>query len=125
MSPDHQADFRDTAVQTDLKLLTLPPPKEFLWQYVYSTPLARMVANVDEKARTALERDVIEEWQDFEADGSLIYHQRIAVASARKQAFSGGFSTILPYPVTIRFQVQTSFISTRHPPFVGDWCWPP
>lgn len=84
MSPDHQADFRDTAVQTDLKLLTLPPPKEFLWQYVYSTPLARMVANVDEKARTALERDVIEEWQDFEADGSLIYHQRIAVASARK-----------------------------------------
>ena len=80
----NEADFRDIAVQADLKMLTLPPPKEFLWQYVQSTPLGGMVANVDEEALAALERDVVEEWQDFEADGSLTYHQRIVVASARK-----------------------------------------
>jgi ubiquinone/menaquinone biosynthesis C-methylase UbiE len=79
-----EADFRDIAVQADDKMLTLPPPKEFLWQYVHSTPLAGMVANVDEDALAALERDVVKKWQDFEENGSLMYQQRIVVASARK-----------------------------------------
>jgi hypothetical protein len=65
-------------------MLTLPPPKEFLWQYVYSTPLAGIVAKEDEEARTALEREVVNRWQDFEEDGNLMYQQRIVAASARK-----------------------------------------
>lgn len=79
-----EAAFRDIAVQANNKLLTLPPPKEFLWQYVYSTPLAGVVANVDEDVLTALEREVVETWQDFQDDGSLMYQQRMVVASARK-----------------------------------------
>jgi ubiquinone/menaquinone biosynthesis C-methylase UbiE len=78
------ANFRNIAIQADQKTLTLPPPKEFLWQYVHSTPLAGMVAQVDEEARAALERDVVKQWQDFEEDGSLMYQQRMVVASARK-----------------------------------------
>jgi ubiquinone/menaquinone biosynthesis C-methylase UbiE len=79
-----EADFRDIAVQADYKMLTLPPPKEFLWQYVYSTPLAGMVAKVNAEALAALERDVVKKWQDFEEDGNLMYQQRVVVASARK-----------------------------------------
>jgi ubiquinone/menaquinone biosynthesis C-methylase UbiE len=79
-----EADFRDIAIQADQKILSLPPPNEFLWQYVHSTPLAGMVAKVDEAARAALERDVVKQWQDFEEDGSLMYQQRIVVANARK-----------------------------------------
>jgi ubiquinone/menaquinone biosynthesis C-methylase UbiE len=78
------ADFRDIAVQADHKMLTLPPPREFLWQYVHSTPLAGMVAKVDEEALAALEREIVKKWQDFEEDGSLMYQQRIVVASAWK-----------------------------------------
>jgi len=79
-----EADFRDIVVQADNKVLTLPPPKEYLWQYVGSTPLAGIVANVDEKSLAALERDVIDKWQEFEEEGHLIYRQRIVTASARK-----------------------------------------
>jgi hypothetical protein len=66
------------------KMLILPPPQEFLWQYVHSTPLAGVVAKVDEEVLAALEREVVEKWQDFKEDGTLMYQQRIVVASARK-----------------------------------------
>lgn len=79
-----KADFRDIAVQANNKMLTLPPPKEFLWQYVHSTPLAGVVAEVDEEVLATLQREVVKEWQDFEEDGTLMYQQRIVVASARK-----------------------------------------
>lgn len=76
--------FRDIAVQANNKVLNLPPAKQFLWQYVHSTPLAGVVANAAEKDLAALERDVVEEWQDFEENGNLVYEQRMVVASARK-----------------------------------------
>jgi ubiquinone/menaquinone biosynthesis C-methylase UbiE len=79
-----EAGFHDIAVQAHNKTLDLPPAKEFLWQYVHSTPLAGVVANADEKVLATLERDVVQKWQDFEEDGSLIYQQRVVVATARK-----------------------------------------
>jgi len=79
-----EAGFRDIAVQADQKMLTLPPPKEFLWQYVHSTPLAGLVTKVDEEALAALEHDIVKKWQTFEEDGGMMYQQRIVVASARK-----------------------------------------
>jgi ubiquinone/menaquinone biosynthesis C-methylase UbiE len=78
------AGFRDVAVQANAEMLHLPPPKEFLWQYVHSTPLAEVVAKADEEERAALERDVVAEWQDFEEDGAMTYQQRIVVVTARK-----------------------------------------
>lgn len=79
-----EAGFRDIAVQANNKVLNLPPSKEFLWQFVSSTPLAGMVAEVSEEVLAALEREVVEKWHDFEDDGALKYQQRIVVASARK-----------------------------------------
>lgn len=78
------AGFNEISVQADNKILTLPPSKEFLWQYVYSTPLAGIVANGDQEALAALERDVIHKWQDLEEDGALVYQQRLVVATAQK-----------------------------------------
>ena len=78
------AGFRNVAVDANTKVLRLPPPKEFLWQYVHSTPLAGMVAQADEEERDALERDIGAEWQDFEEDGAMTYQQRIIVVTARK-----------------------------------------
>jgi len=79
-----KAGFRKITIQANNKLLNLPPSKEFLWQYVYSTPLAGLMANVADENRAALEREVVQRWRDFEEDGSLMYQQRIVIASARK-----------------------------------------
>jgi hypothetical protein len=45
------AGFREISVRSETKTVRLPPPKEFLWQYVHSTPLAEPFAQVDEAKR--------------------------------------------------------------------------
>ena len=44
------------------KVLGLPAPDDFLWQYVTSTPLGAVFANLDHKERHEFARDVVEEW---------------------------------------------------------------
>lgn len=78
------AGFRDVQVEASTATMKLPAPKEFLWQYVGSTPLAGAVGKTDEAARTALEREVLSEWREHEEDGALMNHQRVVVVSARK-----------------------------------------
>lgn len=78
------AGFREVAIHADTRKLRLPAPEEFLWQYVRSTPLAGLVAQVDDEKRVALERDVVEKWQAFVEDGALTLHIRDVVATARK-----------------------------------------
>lgn len=78
------ASFHDVSVQFDTKLLRLPAPEEFLWQYVHSTPLAGSVAQVDDERPGSLERDVVAKWQEFMKDRALVLQVRIGVATARK-----------------------------------------
>jgi ubiquinone/menaquinone biosynthesis C-methylase UbiE len=65
------AGFREIAVQAKSKDLRLSPPKDFLWQYIHSTPLAAAAAQADSRKLDALERDVCKQWQEFSASGSL------------------------------------------------------
>lgn len=78
------AGFGNVSVQADTKSLRLPSPKEFLWQYVYSTPLAAAVAQVNDERRGSLERDVVAEWQEFVKDHGLVLEVRVVVATAEK-----------------------------------------
>lgn len=78
------AGFRDVSAQADTKQLRLPAPEEFLWQYVHSTPLAGVMAQVDDERRTSLERDVVGKWREFVKDGGLMIQVRIVVATARR-----------------------------------------
>ncbi len=78
------AGFHDVAVRWNTKMLRLPAPEEFLWQYVQSTPLAAAVAQADDESRAALEREVVTKWQAFVEDGALRYQQDILIATARK-----------------------------------------
>lgn len=66
-----EAGFRDVDVRTDRARLTLPPPTQFLWQYVYSTPLANRLAETSDESRAALEGAVVEKWRNFAIDGTL------------------------------------------------------
>ncbi len=78
------AGFHDVSVQSETKRLHLPPPSEFLWQYVRSTPLAGAVARVDDERLGAIERDVVKRWQELVEDGALVLDVRVVTATARK-----------------------------------------
>jgi ubiquinone/menaquinone biosynthesis C-methylase UbiE len=78
------AGFRDVLTQAGTKLLRLPAPQEFLWQYMNSTPLAGIVAQADKESRAALEREIATRWQEFVKDQALMLEVRIVVAEARK-----------------------------------------
>jgi ubiquinone/menaquinone biosynthesis C-methylase UbiE len=80
-----EAGFDDTDVLEDSMTLPLPPAREFLWQYVQSTPLAAMMAQTDEKTRGELEREVLSNWQNFEEAGVMRHQQRVLTAIARKK----------------------------------------
>jgi hypothetical protein len=64
--------------------LTLPPPDEFLWQYVHSTPLAKAAAELDAYRRAALEHEVVTGAEPFIENGALVMRLRLTVATGRK-----------------------------------------
>jgi ubiquinone/menaquinone biosynthesis C-methylase UbiE len=78
------AGFRDVTIRRYAKALRLPPPREFLWQYVQSTSLAGLTAEADEALLGALERDVVDGWQRWVERGGLTYQQGMIVTTARK-----------------------------------------
>jgi hypothetical protein len=67
------AGFRRFDARAHRKTLQLPPPEEFLWQYVSSTPLA-----------TAVAQAVVAAWQPFTQQGRLILELGFSVASGER-----------------------------------------
>lgn len=78
-----EAGFSDIDIQANTKMLHLPAPKDFLWQYVHSTPLAAEVSKADEQSRISLENSVVDKWQDYAENGVMKHSLRIVTASAR------------------------------------------
>lgn len=78
------AGFDDVAVRTYSKPLRLPVARDFLWQYVHSTPLAGMLSNLDGARIAALERDVVHGWQPWSDEAGMRCEQGMNVATARK-----------------------------------------
>jgi ubiquinone/menaquinone biosynthesis C-methylase UbiE len=77
------AGFNTPAVERNVWTLRLPAPADFLWQYVFSTPLATAVAPLDSDARAALERQVVSGWRSFAHDGGLTLELGVLLATAR------------------------------------------
>jgi len=78
------AGFHDVAVKTTTKILRLPPPADFLWQYIHATPMGAVIAEADADHLDKLERDVVAQWQDFVDRGNLVIDSPILTATARK-----------------------------------------
>jgi ubiquinone/menaquinone biosynthesis C-methylase UbiE len=76
--------FQAVRVAAHTKDLSLPAPKDFLWQYVNGTPLHLAVAQADDGARAALERECVAAWQEFRAADGMDCQQRIVVATGRR-----------------------------------------
>lgn len=78
------AGFDDVNVESGPLLLRVPPPADFFWQYVNSTPLAGIATELDDDARAALERDVVERCEPFLDGDGLVMEPGLLVATARR-----------------------------------------
>ena len=79
-----QAGFEDVDVRSAETSLELPPPAEFLRQYVSSTPLAAAVAQADEERRAALENEFSKKCQAFAPTGTLVGGVKMTTLLATK-----------------------------------------
>ena len=66
-----QAGFSEIALSSARTPLELPPPAEFLWQYIASTPLAAAVADAPEERLAALEHEFSEKCRALAPAGPL------------------------------------------------------
>jgi ubiquinone/menaquinone biosynthesis C-methylase UbiE len=80
-----EAGFDDVAVKLEKKTLRLPPAREFLWQYVHSTPLVGPMEKLREGRKEALEHDLEKRWQPWARNGSITYEQPMIVATGRRE----------------------------------------
>lgn len=78
------AGFTDVVVDRHRKTLRLPPPQDFLWQYIYSTPMVEAVAQVGDESRAALEQRMVAGCEPFLDDGALVMEARMLTAIARR-----------------------------------------
>lgn len=78
------AGFREVSTRAEVRELSLPAPGEFLWQYVGSTPLATIVGQASDQARTALEDEVVGQYQGERSADGMTQPQRVVTARARR-----------------------------------------
>ena len=78
------AGFEDVVTETDTVPLRVPLPAEFFWQYVHSTPLAAVVGQLDDTARRALERDVVERCARFVDGDATVMEPGLLLATGRR-----------------------------------------
>jgi hypothetical protein len=71
-------------VRSELKTLRVPPAGDFLWQYVYSTPVADAASKLDEDRRADLHQEVVTGWEPFAHDGSLVLEVDMTSAIGRR-----------------------------------------
>lgn len=76
--------FRHAVTTTTIKPLRLPPPAEFLWQYLAVTPIAERVLAADQDRRRAFEDEVVAGWQDYADDTGLLLELPVITVTARK-----------------------------------------
>lgn len=78
-----QAGFSDVATRADTRTLHLPPPREFMWQYIASTPLIAVLPQSGNAQTEALEREVEAGWAQWATDDGMRYEQASLFTTGR------------------------------------------
>jgi hypothetical protein len=79
------AGFGRVEIETTSIPLRVALPADFFWQYVWSTPLAAVAADLDDRARSALEAEVVERCAPFvEGDVSVMEPGLMIVTGQRE-----------------------------------------
>ena len=64
--------------------IQLPPARDFMWQYIYLTPLMALLPQSGNAQTAALERDVVAAWKPWSTGDGMSYEQSVLVSSARR-----------------------------------------
>lgn len=76
--------FGHVSVRSRKLRVLLPPPADFLWQYVHSTPLEAVVGKVSPTVQGALERDVTLAWGEHVEAGHLVFEGDAVLSTGEK-----------------------------------------
>jgi hypothetical protein len=68
------------------KCLVHRTPHDFMWQYIYCTPLMALLPQSGNAQTAALERDVVAGWQPWVTGGGMKCEQSVLVSAARRSA---------------------------------------
>lgn len=80
----HAAGFHNVDTKSTVTTLHLPPPEEFLSQYINLTPMGGFVNPAPAEAKAALEQELVDRWQEFiDNDDSVPVEQPIVLAVGR------------------------------------------
>lgn len=80
------AGFENLEIGPHRKRLELPPARDFMWQYIYCTPLMALLPQSGNPQTAALERAVVAGWQPWDTGNGMTYEQSVLVSSARRPA---------------------------------------
>jgi SAM-dependent methyltransferase len=75
--------LRDASATISTTTLRLPPPAEFLWQYIGLTPMATFILKAPEVAKAAMEKQFVDSVQAHIVDGETVVEQPMVIATAR------------------------------------------
>jgi SAM-dependent methyltransferase len=67
-----------------VKRLQLPAARDFMWQYIYSTPLMALLPQSGNAQTEALERDVVAAWKPWVHGDGMSCEQAVLVSVARR-----------------------------------------
>jgi hypothetical protein len=67
------AGFRDISIRQAARVLKFPSPEDFVWRYVAATPLATIVAHIDDGVRAAIADDVANDLKASVSAGGLAF----------------------------------------------------
>lgn len=79
------AGFARVEVESTSVPLRVAPPADFFWQYVHSTPLAAAAAELDERARSALEAEVVERCAPFVDGGASVVEPGLLIVTGHRE----------------------------------------
>ena len=78
------AGFQVPKLRNHRKQLHLPPARDFMWQYIYCTPLMALLPQAGNEQTQALERAVVAGWQPWTGEAGMTYEQSVLVGTAQR-----------------------------------------
>ena len=80
------AGFEERKAVSHTRRLDLPPARDFMWQYIYCTPLMALLPQTGNAQTAALERGVVSGWKRWGMGNGMSCEQSVLLSTARRPA---------------------------------------
>jgi SAM-dependent methyltransferase len=79
-----EAGFAVVTMRPHRRNVQLPSAHDFMWQYIYCTPLIAVLPQSGNAQTEELERDVVTGWKPWASGDGMRYEQSVLVSAARR-----------------------------------------